>query len=515
MGLLDNIKSIFGATKKTSIPVARAVADPTKKPAPAGRVSTNSERNSFLRNPVTIVPPVDHADFWQVTRLDITTLKLYRPKQLVDMLIDIHPDISRAIWDFQRMLNPGYECKVFDLDGKSINAAGQAHVDGVFTKLKELYGSADVVIGRFFMGAILRGGFASELVLDENAEQTVDWVAPDPYSIRFREVADGVRGKVWQPGQWQNGEFVPLDIPTFRYVPVDPAPANPYGRSLVTPSLFTAIFLLSLLHDVKRIVMQQGYKRLTIKLDTEMADENYNRDNQGMDSLGEYIAEAIRKVMETYAALQPEDAFVYTDMFEFGVPAGTIDSDSIGAIDRLIERLERQIARALKTNSLLMDINQTTNEADSNRRWEIYSAGVKSLQHFCENMMESQLQVSLQAVGIQAKVQMRFAELRAAEMFRDEQTKAMQIQNARNMYEAGYTSQDESANYATGHNADQTEPRKPLVNLDFQQDNNSGNEDVTKEDRFKLTESIRQEIYRIVKSQDDHHRLVNGNGKTK
>lgn len=91
-------------------------------------------------------------------------------------------------------------------------------------------------------------------------------------------------------------------------------------------------------------------------------------------------------------------------------------------------------------------------------------------------MLESLFNLSLRAAGIQARVEFRFAELRASEMFRDEQTRAMRIQNSRNEYEAGYTSQDESSNNAVGHDADQEEPRKPIVKLDFAQDNNNGSD---------------------------------------
>jgi hypothetical protein len=66
--------------------------------------------------------------------------------------------------------------------------------------------------------------------------------------------------------------------------------------------------------------------------------------------------------------------------------------------------------------------------------------------------------------------------LRASEMFRDAQTQSIIIQNARNEYEAGFTSQDEASEKTVGHPADTPEPRKPIVQMDFIQDNSSGNE---------------------------------------
>lgn len=474
MNLVGLTKSLIGSKERVAI----SSTSPTSYPA--GRISTDTAKVSTFSSRVPVVsPPPNTDDLWKLKYLDYNNLDVYSPKELLDILIDLSPEIGYGLWQFQRMCNPGWECKVYYVGSENReHRAGKKHIDSVLAMLKDRYGSVDVLLGRYFIGAFTRGAFCSEIVLD--GRETVDLVPPDPHSIRFRKIQEGVRGEVWQPGQMQAGEFIPLDIPTFKYLPVDPAPASPYGRSIASPALFTAVFALSLWHDIKRVIMQQGYKRMDITLDTEVARENFRFDPQGTASLGQYIREAMNVVRSVYSTLKPDDAFIHTDLFQLGSPVGTIDSDSIGAIDRIIERLEKTITRALKSNGVVMDTGANLNETDSNRKWEIYVAGIKSLQHHCEAMLESQLNVSLRAAGIQARVVWRFSELRAAEMFRDEQTRALRIQNARNEYEAGFVSQDEAANSAVNHDADQPEPRKPLVNLEFNQDNNSGNEELTK-----------------------------------
>ena len=44
------------------------------------------------------------------------------------------------------------------------------------------------------------------------------------------------------------GQWVALDRDTIRYVPIDPFPGKPTGRSLAAPALFPALFLIALLH---------------------------------------------------------------------------------------------------------------------------------------------------------------------------------------------------------------------------------------------------------------------------
>ena len=78
-----------------------------------------------------------------------------------------------------------------------------------------------------------------------------DIATPDPSTVRFISKEDPIRGSVWIPGQWQNGKFVSFqDDITVQYVPLDPLPDVPYGRSILTPAIFSAMFLIGLLQDI-------------------------------------------------------------------------------------------------------------------------------------------------------------------------------------------------------------------------------------------------------------------------
>jgi hypothetical protein len=164
-------------------------------------------------------------------------------------------------------------------------------------------------------------------------------------------------------------------------------------------------------------------------------------------------------VQAVFNNLQPDDAYIHTDVVTVNRPVGAVDASSLGGVDGLIKSLERMLTRALKTMPLLMADTAQASEANANRQWEVHAAGIKSLQHLAENLLGRLLTIALQAQGLGATVEFRFAELRAAEMLRDAQTEALQIANARAKYEAGWTSQDEAAEALTGHAADVPEPR--------------------------------------------------------
>lgn len=475
MTVWDWLRAVFNPYKPQSAPPpaapVRAITMPSERPIPMGRVSVDSP-DTVLSDSWVLVPPNDYESNWRTLNLNAAHLDAYPPHELLDMLVDLSPEISRAYWDMLRLCNPGWECKAYQPGSEDTeHAQAQAALDAFLDTLRDQYGSVDVVIGRLFGGAFLRGAFCSEIVLDGAGRVPVDLATPDPYSVRFRKRFDSVRGEVWQPGQWQGGEFVPLDVPTFRYLPVDPAPGVPYGRPLAAPALFTALFLLGLLHDIKRVIMQQGYKRMDISIDTEQAIAAYQMDNMGKATFMEFVAAVIAQVKTSYAALEPDDAFIHSDFIVLNDPAGTIDSDSIGAIDRIIEKLERQATRALKSNSLLMGNDESASETDSNRRWEIHVAGIKSLQHYAENMLDSLLQLALEAQGIQARVEFRFAELRAAEELRDAQVEQLKIANAAAKRNEGWISQDEASQEITGHDAEEEAPLTPSAQPQQEGDN--------------------------------------------
>lgn len=441
----------------------RPPAAPTLKSprALAGTRRRHSADNSlpFYGNSWYVQSPPSPEQTWRLHDLDTNTLSAMSVEELQELLVDISPEISRALWDFLRFCNAGYTVVATKPGTNDTHAAAQRLIESFLTELTNLYGAVDVVINRLFLAAFLRGAFFVELVLD-NAGRPIDLATPDPISARFRQDADPQRGAVWRLGQYQMGQWVSLDFPTVIYAPIDPLPNVPYGRPLVSPAIFSAIFLIGLLHDLRRVIAQQGYPRLDLIVNLEKLQAAMPADLEGEGSSFETWVNAVINEIETvYSELEPDDAYIHTDVVTLGRPVGTVGSDSLSAVDGIVRGLERMITRALKTMPLLMGSNEAVSETHANRQWEIHVAGIRSLQHLAENVLQRLLTLALEAQGIQAVVTWRFAELRDSEKLRDAQTEAQQIQNTREKYNAGWISQAEAAMEITGHAPDVNSPR--------------------------------------------------------
>jgi hypothetical protein len=419
-----------------------------------GRITQDSNDRPLFGGVMAIIPPTDAEDNWRMDRLDSHSLDRLSPARLLELLAELSPDVSKGLWDFLRFMNPGWEARALRAGSDEPDEAATVALNGILATIKTLYKSVDVVIARLHVSAYLRGALLAEIVLDKSARSVVDVATPDPSTVRFRRRDDPVRGSVAQLCQWQGTKLVDLDAPTIGYIPIDPFPGSPYGRALAAPALFPALFLLGLLHDLRRVVSQQGYPRLDLEIVMEKLVESMPPDLENDDEAKkEWITAATEEIASVYSRLQPDDAYVHMDLVKVNRPVGAIDSSSLGAVDGLIRGLERLSVRALKSTSFLMGSQESTTETQANRQYEAYVQGIRAIQHLSESLLEELLTVGLQAQGIAATVEFRFAENRASEAMRDALTEQLQIANAAEKRDQGWITQDDAAQAIVGHDA--------------------------------------------------------------
>lgn len=397
-------------------------------------------------------------------------------KKTVGELIEIakasSPEISRAIWDFHRASVPGWECRVIDPATEGEHRQGQEIIDAFRRRLSLYHGGEEVLYTKMFTAILIRGSVLSEVYFEPDSRTPVDIAVPDPKTIKFREVDDALRGRRWQVGQFQDDEFVPLEGETIRYVALDPMPGKPYAQSPISAALFPAIFLLGIFQDLRRVIANQGWPRVDVSIDVEgiqeMLAEALDDDNiaENGDVIARVLSSITSQVEEAISTLKPGDWYVHSSIVTVNDAVGTMDSTAIGEVTSVIEALERVAVKAVKTMPILQGISDAASEANANRQWEMWAAGIKALQHLVENSIQNHYDTVLQANGINAKTIFRFSEIRAAEELRDAQTLMMKIDNAIKAEQAGYMEADEAAMYVTNHAIPESirDEREPLLN---------------------------------------------------
>jgi hypothetical protein len=419
-----------------------------------------------------VVPPDDYNQQWLTLNLDDPSIRTMSAPRLIRTLAEASPEVSRALWDFLRVCNPGWTCTAFRagtlewVNGKPTGTPYKRGQDAVKALHRQIdsrpHSSLNTVIGKLFFNAYLRGAMFAECILDADARTPLDIVVPDAATARFMRSVDPVYGDIWTLGQFQIATFVPLTRPTIMYLPIDPAPGIPYGRSPAAPAIFASLFLLGLLHDVRRVVAQQGYPRLDISIDLEKLRQSMPA--QIVADPKKWLAwvqQTTDTVKEAFYRLKPDQAFVHSHVVTVNRPVGALDTGSLGAVPGLIEALERMLARALKTMPLLMGNNGMQGEANSNRQWEIEIAGIRAVQDLGQSILNSLYEVALEAQGVAADVAWDFDELRDAAAFRNSQTQQVNDTNAAFERDQGWISQDEAANKTVGHDSVDDPPEVP------------------------------------------------------
>ena len=390
------------------------VAKPSIVPrASSGGKLVNDNNQNYLKKFLTIKPPAKHNEKWQLLNLDEQALSRLDPNNLLEMLVSLSPEVNRALWDFIRFCNPGYT--ITTLKNGVENKRAKRIIDEFIEELDRLYGSFDILLSKIFTGCFLRGAIFVELVLNKRATEAIDLAVYDPKVARFREIEHPERGVIDELGQEQDGEWVSFqDDDTIIYAALDPHLDSYYGRSLISASLFAAVFLLGLLHDLRRVISQQGYPRLDLSIELEKLAQSMPvepRDNP--QKFEEWIKSAIEEISSYYTNLQPDEAFVHTDAVT--VNGSPNIASSLQGIETIIRFVERMLIRSLKSTPILMGSNETVTETHADRQWAIHMAGIQSVQKRVQKVLQRIFKIVLRIRGIQSDVIIKFDELDASE----------------------------------------------------------------------------------------------------
>ena len=378
--------------------------------------------------------------------LEIKNIKRMEPKQLYEILVDSDPEVSLGLFHFLCFSNYSFSLKAYQPGTDTPHDEAQSVLDEFMSLMELEYGGLDVQLSRVFYGLFLGGAAFMEIVLDEAGRNIVDFVPIDPYEARFEKREVPGRGSKWRLGQIINGEFVELaGYDTVRYMPFHPAVGSPYGRALMSPTVFPSLFLISILRDLERVIRHQGWQRLNIELDLEkMGLGDYFRS----DANKKIITDMIKEVEEEYKKLEPDDVFTHTSHITFGKAVGSNERFGFSGLAEIIMILERRIIRALKSQPLLMGSNEAVTETHAVKQWEIYGVSIMSVTGLVSRSVAHLLGVALQARAILADVVLEFDQFRDAERIRQAQADHQELTNVKLQQDEQWISREEAQEIA-------------------------------------------------------------------
>lgn len=460
-GVLPFSDQEYARTAESASMIRRKLPASENFPSPSvmGGARVSMENPSIMAGGIEAYTQFNRSRYWHQTtlssRFNSDNFSKIDIDELAELLTELSPEVSCALWNFLLCCNSGFEINVTKPGTETPYPEAKKYLDECMKILGGYHGTINTFFDKTFMAIFMRGGYLYELVLDENGKDFVDIAAPDPKTLHFRRKSDPKRGQVWDFGQYQNGKFVSLDIPTIRYVPLHPLPGKIEGRPMINPVFFISIFLMSVLRDLKRVIQQQGYMRLDLTIDFNELEKAIPKDAEDNPEAFKAWADKIQAdVMNYYGQLEPDDAFVHSNAVTVNNPVGTANTNSLTAMDSLFRVCERMAVRALKTIPALLGIDESGgDQASNNRKFEFYQKGNEAIQRLVESGFNDEAKMLLQAGGYQADVVLKFAQMRASEELRDLQVDTLKAKLAQFQRDQGWIDQDTASKMAVGKEA--------------------------------------------------------------
>lgn len=383
--------------------------------------------------------------------VDPDQLKSTDVNDLMDILSDAHPDLSFALWNFQRIASSDYIIEVTAVDSDERDENAELEINNFLKRLEqpniyqfESSRSIDKVVNQLIQAIVLRGAGAVELVLTPGYDD-VSFIAPvDPSTISFM-----FENERYVP--YQDEESISLDIPTFLYEALDEKIDDPYGRSPFLSSLNMIMFQMQILKDIKAVVHNQGYPRFDIKVLEDVLLKRMPigiRNNEKEKQ--KWLNSQLENIIEAYSGLDPDDAFVHYNSIEVGMAGGGKSGAMIDP-EKLMTVVDNMIMSGLKTLSTILGRRSTGNtESFAKLELKMYMRGVEAIQNVVERLMSRALTLFLNIKGMQGCVKFKFVPVEIRTELEKAQFEQIALMNYAYMRDQGWIDQDEASRRATG-----------------------------------------------------------------
>ena len=385
-------------------------------------------------------PVPDPSSSWRSLQSQRKNLLDLPYPRLLQIALDLSPEVNKGLHDFLRFVNPGY---ILENDNEEALRATEQFIG----MLDTYYGSFNSHVDSLWSGVFLTGALFPELVLDPSSRYPIDLVFNDPASARFRREPHPIRGNRWRLGQQTRFGYKYLDDnPLIKYLGFDRLTDNPYGRPIVGPAVYSSILLLGLIMDLQRAVANLGLSRMDYELDAEELLKliNMNPDIAGDDeATAQFINEQIEKIENVLANLDPDSDYVHLSTVKVNYARNPITLNLSG-IETITNNLQRNVVNGFKGISALINVLDSTTETHIRSQLEFFVSSVQSLQSEVEDVLESYFDIGNQVQGLQGATRFRFKRQRTADRKAEAEIRKTETETTISKLDAGIIDETEA-----------------------------------------------------------------------
>ena len=235
------------------------------------------------------------------------------------------------------------------------------------------------------------------------------------------------------------------DDPLVKYLGFDRLTDNPYGRPIVGPAVHSSVFLLGLIHDLRRAIANIGLSRIDYQLDAEELLKliDRNPDIAGDDeATAQFINDHIAEVQRVLSNLDVDDDYVHMSTVQVNYATNPM-TVNLSGLQTVVDTLQNNVVNGFKGISALINVLNSTTETHIRSQLEYFVSAIQSLQNEVSDMFETYFDIGNQVQGLQGETNFKFRRQRTADKKATAEIEEIRTNTVISKVDAGIVSPEE------------------------------------------------------------------------
>lgn len=319
----------------------------------------------------------------------------------IELIAAKDPDVSMAVWAFQRLCMQGIQIEIYDLKGKRLTDAEDEFNLECRNWNKIGNDGLDGLIDNLHKTGLLYNIMMVEVVVNRQGENAFSGIyIIDPRTVEFQlEERDGV--EQWIPYQDQEGNKVDLTKGNIFWIVCNPDISTPTGPYLLEAAIPAVDYKLQTIRDSSAVLRRQGYPYNVYTINKERVintlPANLRNDKKEIKNA---IQNAVELARQVAGSREPTQDIVITD--DITVERNT-NSSAGSSIDTRawFSEIDLQMLNGCKTLGFLMNRNSGSTESWGTVQMKLITEMVESFQNKSKRLIENIGSIWLQLKGYQ------------------------------------------------------------------------------------------------------------------
>lgn len=325
----------------------------------------------------------------------------------IEIIAKRDPDVSMAVWAFQRLSFQGFKIEITDVNGKRLPEAEElfTHQCKFWNVLSD--DGLDGIVDNLHKFGLMYNIMMVEAVVDTKADgNTFSGIyIIDPRDLEWKlEERDGKQ--VWIPYQNQDGNKVDLTTGNVFWAIANPDITTPIGPYLLEPAIAAVDYKLQTIKDSALVLRRNGYPFNIWSLNKErLVNSMPPADKNNAKKVNEAISKAVSDAQIAATNRQPTQDIVVTDDIEINKSSNSAAGSSVD-VRAWYEEVDVQIMNGVKSLGIILNRVQGNTETWGSVQMKIIVQMVYSFQNKTKRLVEQLGAIWLQLNGIQGRFKM-------------------------------------------------------------------------------------------------------------